>query len=223
MVDQSNFREVGEKFLEHFGAKGMKWGVRKNDKGSGGTLSVKFKPTYTTEERRAAAKNVKLSKTSGKPAKDSSGASQERIAQLRTPSRRVVNAILGTKVSTSVSAVSGLAAVGIFMLTPAGAPLTTAAVIGIGTANAAAQIGGLHANYKAYFNNMVKNPKVKLTTKLSANDMANYAVGKTITKSILSDRGSAKISINKNSVSVIPKDQEGRNLGKQTITRVSNA
>lgn len=206
-----------EDALAHFGVKGMKWGVRKDRVGSnkgGGTVKVKYRPTYTVEERRDAMKAVKQAKKTGKKAVDSQGFDQTRIAKIRTPQRRLVNAFLGTLPSNTaeVGTIAGFAA----------SALAKSPELALGTAavgGTALTITGLYDIHRTFFVNLARNPSVKLKTDLTPDEMAKYTSGKTITKEILSKRGSATISIGKTSAKVTARDREGRNLGGQVLER----
>jgi hypothetical protein len=208
----------GKNALEHYGVKGMKWGVRKSRSG-GGTVKVKYRPTYTTDERRQAQAGVKAAKAAGgkQTSKDKEGFDQTRLAQLRTPQRRVVNAAFGTKVSniTKATTLTSTLSTGLLVGDPA---ITLAVAAAGGVAN----IGvGAYDAQKIFFTNLAKNPGVKLKTDLSPSDLAKYNAGKTITKNILSKKGSATVSLNKNGSTVTVKDREGRSLGSQTSTKAT--
>jgi len=55
MTTQTDFREVGEDFLEHFGKMGMKWGVRKSESG---TSNVSSEPKQGMSKKKKIAIGV---------------------------------------------------------------------------------------------------------------------------------------------------------------------
>ena len=102
-LEQSNLRVSN--FLAHFGVKGMKWGVRNVDRGSGGssapkatkppklvgaanTVKLSNSTMNTADERKAARQAVR---------KGTATATEAHVAALKSTGHRVANAFLGDK------------------------------------------------------------------------------------------------------------------------------
>lgn len=208
----------GRAVLAHYGVKGMHWGVRKDK------VSVKFRPTYTVDERRQAQDIVKNSKKTGAKAVDKEGKDVTRVAQVLTPHRRVVNAVLGDKTYWKLEAgslgVAAATAAGVLatggLAAPAAIPILSTGIVG------AAGIKVSQAallNYKVFFRNMAKNGKVKLKGDLTPDEMAKLAAGKAFTKDLVSKKGSATIHFNKDGTKLTLRDREGRALENATIAK----
>ncbi len=73
--------ESVESFLKHHGVKGMKWGIRKQPLRGGVSVKVGFRPTYTTEEMRAARAAVKSSKKTGGVPVDKDGYALDQVCR----------------------------------------------------------------------------------------------------------------------------------------------
>ena len=210
-----------EESLAHYGVKGMKWGVRRNlvaNKGSG-TLKVGFRPTYSNEERTSARAGNKAAKKSGTTALDREGVDATRIGKLRTPQRRAVNGLLGTKWSYIGDA--GAIAAGLLSFAGGVSGVAPPSVVygGFAVAGTSLLAGETHAAYATFFNNMKNNPRVKLKTPLTAKELADYQLGKTFVKEISSSKGSTKLTIMKNQTKIDAFDREGRKVGSQTLKK----
>lgn len=200
-----DFLDFYDRNLAHYGVKGMKWGIRKTRDG-GGIVTVKGRPTYTTAEKREAAKTVK-----GGGTHDKDGYGVERVAKLRTPSRRMVNAVLGTKVSNltlAATVASGAAAVATL-----GPGAMVPAILG---SQITGTFGQAHVAYKTYFNNLRHNPKIRIKQKVDADVMASLKAGEDVRLLLMDRHGSALVSsLNKGKdQTAVLLDQEGRQVGK---------
>jgi hypothetical protein len=201
-----------EKALAHYGVKGMKWGVRKSRGDSGGgTLKVKYRPTYNNEERRQAKAAVKTAKKSGTSAKDTGGADQARLAKLNTPTRRGANFVAGTKYTWGAFGVTGASVAGAIL---SGSPEALVGALAVGGVTGGAS--QMHQGYKVFFQNYKNNPRSTVKTDLSASELAKFASGKAMTKEILGKRGSVVVKSGGGKQTVTVRDREGRTLGSQT-------
>lgn len=196
--------------LAHHGVKGMKWGVKKSKDG-GGTIKVRARPTYTTPERRAAQRAVKDAKKSGAKPLDAQGFDQTRLAQLRTPSRRITNALLGTKVSNLTTLATATAVVASALASGGTVPLA----VGVG-AYGALTAANMHVRYKVFLNNLVKNPAIRAKVKLSPSEMARYQTGKDFKKLLANEHGTVKLSAMNGVQKLEIFDKEGRAVGGQS-------
>lgn len=202
----------GENALQHYGVKGMRWGVRKSRGDSGGgTLKVKYRPTYSNEDRRQATANVKTAKKTGTTAKDRGGADQARLAKLNTPTRRGVNFVAGTKYTWGAFGVTGASIAGAII---SGSPEALIGALAVGTATTTP--AQMHQGYKVFFQNYKNNPRSTVKTNLSADELAKFASGKAMTKEILGKRGSVTVKSSGGKQTVTVRDREGRTLGSQT-------
>lgn len=136
---QANLRT--NTFLEHFGVKGMKWGVRNSD--SGGSTKPAAKPaklvgapstvklsgstSNTADERKAARQAVR---------KGNATATQAHVAALKSTGHRVANAFLGDKTYWKGLAVAAGVAGGV-ALSPAVLPVGVLGAIGAAVTGAA--------------------------------------------------------------------------------------
>lgn len=140
-------------FLEHFGVKGMKWGVRKRDEtggssagggssasksqqkptkppklvGNASTVKLSGSTSNTKDERAAARKAVR---------RGTADATQAHVAALKSTGHRVANAFLGDKTYwKGVAITAGVA--GSVALSPAVLPVGVLGAIGAGVTGAA--------------------------------------------------------------------------------------
>jgi hypothetical protein len=111
--------DVGRDFLEHYGVKGMKWGVRKKSGSSKGG------PASDDAKRHAANKKKKVSELSDRELKDLANRlnTEQQVARLTANGESAVKKILsaGNTLNTAIS----------LLRSPAGQ-----AVIAVGTAAA---------------------------------------------------------------------------------------
>ena len=214
---QANLRV--NNFLEHFGVKGMKWGVRNVDRpaGAGGSSKSQSKPpklvgnagtvklsgstSNTADERKAARKAVR---------KGTATATQTHVAALKSTGHRVANAFLGDKSYwKGVALTVGIA--GAVALSPAVLPAEVLGVIGgaltpdvSGTSGAvvtgsiiltgSAYIGASIANTVLQVKNVVRavagNSRVDDSyARLGSNATANYKKGMDRTAKVLRKNG----------------------------------
>lgn len=155
-------------FLEHFGVKGMKWGVRNVDRpggGSGGSASKsQSKPTKLPKQPKlvGAANTVKLSNSTRNTADERKAARKEvrkgtadatdaHVAALKSTGHRVANAFLGDKTYwKGVAITAGVA--GAVALSPAVLPASVlgaigAAATGVGLSSTAGVAAGTTVVY----------------------------------------------------------------------------
>jgi hypothetical protein len=202
----------GAAALAHYGVKGMRWGVRRvriGGNSGGGSLKVKYRPTYTQDEKRSAKSGVKSAKATGSTAKDREGKDLSRVAELNTPVRRGVNAVLGTLASNGTM-ILGAAGTALTVIEP-----SVGAAAGAGGGLAVAGAARVHDAYKVFFRNMKYNPRVRLKTDLTPDEMAKLATGRLVTKEIVSKKGRAQVRISKSGTKVTVYDREGRQVGQQ--------
>lgn len=143
---QANLRV--DNFLEHFGVKGMKWGVRNVDRGVGGgssksqqkpakpaalqgvasTVKLSGSTRNTADERKAARKEVR---------KGTASAETAHVAALKSTGHRVANAFLGDKTYWKAIAVTAGVA-GAVALSPAVLPASVLGTVGAAFTGASA-------------------------------------------------------------------------------------
>lgn len=128
--------EVGE-FLEHFGVKGMRWGIRKDDPTSTPRLSKSF---LNNPEDRARAK-ARVKSGTGTLA-------DAHLASLKSTGHRVTNAVLGDKTywkqTAVITALAG-AGIGLTFATAGLMPASALAFVGAHLGSGAAGSGAIFA------------------------------------------------------------------------------
>jgi len=148
-LEQSNLRV--NKFLEHYGVKGMQWGVRNVDRpagGSGGSASKSQTKPAKTPALVGAANTTKLSNSTKNTADERKAARQAvrkgtataedaHVAALKSTGHRVANAFLGDKTYwKGIAATAGVA--GAVALSPAVLPVGVLGAIGAAVTGASA-------------------------------------------------------------------------------------
>lgn len=147
-------------FLAHYGVKGMKWGIRNVDRGSGGGGSKSQQKPKKPAPLQGAASTVKLSGSTRNTADERKAARKEvrkgtasaetaHVAALKSTGHRVANAFLGDKTYwKGIAITAGVAgAVGLSplimpasMLGAIGAVATGTSLSAVGTGSAALQV-----------------------------------------------------------------------------------
>lgn len=170
--------------LAHFGVKGMRWGVRRDDSGGGSTGGSKVKLVDTISKNQRAELRAKVKAGSGT-------LGDAHLAALKTKGHRVTNALLGDKTYWKRQAViAGALAVGtgIALAAPAVMPAATLAAIG-SYAYGTAGLGLSAASNAALGSSLVTN--LIATGTGSAAGVASNVVG--VTNLLRAVRGNARI------------------------------